>query len=144
MRRLALALTLLCGCKEEGRSDTIRLYYFEALDTHPEETINEAAEILGMELLVAETPRRSVIVTYWPGLPEDGESASADECGRAIFARDDSRTLAHEIAHAMYLEHSDDPANLMYETWDPDSTDLTDDQVDTMRWAAWLLEQCPK
>lgn len=150
LRAAALSALLGLACEEEqGRADEVRLYYFEGLDTHPHETIDEAEEILGMDLIVSDTPRRSVVVFYIEGeLPPegsdlDGENANVDFCGRALWAEDYARTLAHEIGHTLRLEHSNDSNNLMYPSRSA-GTALTEKQIDTMRWAAWELEQCSK
>jgi hypothetical protein len=140
----ALALVglvgLACTIQEEaGRSDEVRLWYFPNLATHPEETIEGAEEILGLDLQVVTDPQRAVIVFFLEDLPIDGAAASSDPCGRALWAGDHEESLAHELGHALSLEHNDIEGNLMYGEH-RGGIDLTDEQIDTMRWAAWWLE----
>jgi hypothetical protein len=144
VRRLAIPLLLAaCDQPEAGRFDEVRLWYFPNLDTHPPETIEGAEDILGIELHVVPDPARAVAVFYTPDLPRmDGAQGSADPCGRALWAGNHAQTLAHELGHALSLGHNDIEGNLMYGVY-RGGTDLTDEQIDTMRWAAWWLEyQC--
>jgi hypothetical protein len=65
------------------------------------------------------------------GISVDGGHTSLITVGPANMA-DPGQTVAHEIGHDLGLDHSDDPTNLMYPSFDPHATGLTADQMMTI------------
>lgn len=144
-RALITLLLLLAACREAKQDDYIKIRYYPSLPQHPEETIEGAAEILGMEIIVLPEER----IREWGILVElrevadnvSGSTFYLGRCARTVWVRDNARSLAHELAHAMSLGHVPDKENLMY----PDASGgelLTPKQDEQMRKGAWVINHC--
>ncbi|MFO0633014.1 MAG: matrixin family metalloprotease [Nannocystaceae bacterium] len=102
------------------------------------------AEILGLDLEETDARPAGAVVLVRIDSPVSGWDAHSDwvaACSPIAWAPDASYVLAHEVGHTLGLEHSSDPANLMYPA---PGYELDDEQVDTLRLGAWrLLHECP-
>lgn len=70
-----------------------------------------------------------------------GVSLDDDGCSRLIRSARHEVVVAHEIGHALGLEHVDDQTNLMYQGA-RENVSLTEDQLDTVAWNAGLVDAC--
>jgi hypothetical protein len=102
----------------------------------------DAGDILGLQL--EETSRASGSITLdiheSPGAYR-GRNLIRQGCRRASWASPDAEVIAHEIAHALGLDHVDDRHNLMAPSGS--GLDLTSEQHATMEREAWRLSACP-
>lgn len=144
MRRLLATLLLLTACEEDtqtGRSDTIRWFTFPELEQPTDEVLAEVEDIWGLELVESESPAGSV--TFFYGGEEDDTSwAGGWSCTPFVYITRpmSAQTIAHEIGHAFFLEHVDDTDNLMHEL-SGSGTELTEEQIDTVREKLWETEK---
>jgi hypothetical protein len=140
-RAATVALALALGCEAQGRSDVVPLLFLKARPQHSPDVLEGASEALGMELSpeAYAAPHGAVVLFSAPAMPPySGETEIVHICAPVSWSIDEPLALAHEIGHALWLQHADDPANLMY-PYDR-GTELTDAQIDTMRHAAWYLQ----
>lgn len=154
-RRVAIVIGLLtaalvmlaCGDHyrsgdERHRSDVVPIAFFE-WQPHPSDaTIADAEELLGLELStdVYRNGEGAVFLVHGEQTGKHaGETEVVDRCSPIVWVDDDPVALAHELGHALGLEHTDDPGNLMYPVWHG-GLELTDTQIDFMRWDAWYLQ----
>ena len=145
MRRLiaGTALLALSACEDpDGRSDTVSYFvppdWFELSD----DAIEETELIYGIDLIPADDTAGAVAV-FLVAFSTVGWG-SGTSCTPWISApRDDPRAVAHEMGHALGLEHVDDPKNIMSPVAPGD--EATEEQLDQIRHQAWVLEtQCGK
>lgn len=146
MKRLLL-LCLISGCSSEDepehRSDTVPIDPVAYLPAFSPETLEGAAEILGLELVERDTwgdHGAVVLIRVEEEVAGFRGYTEVENCTPVVWAIDNPNTLAHELGHALGLLHVDDRDNLLDRHGTGD--DLTDEQIDTMRQWAWWLQHC--
>lgn len=140
----AAILLLLGGCEESGVYDVVNVRFFN-LEDSDDLLLDEASEMLGMEIAVVDNASPGDVVIFLDDSRNIGGWLDAlSKCDKAGWSAKDPESLAHELGHALHLEHSEDDENLMWEHVTAHDTNLlTDDQVDTMRRMAWHMHtQC--
>jgi hypothetical protein len=146
MRCLAIA-ALLAGCSEtlslrvtSARSD-VRDGVIRDPSPEMRDLLDDALGRLGVEYDLTSKVAGSVtidLVEVAEGEPK-GRTMIRSGCQRALRSPHDSMILAHEIGHALGLEHVDDTGNLMH----ADGGEWLDDwQVDDLLTDARKLSRC--
>lgn len=120
---LTLAL-LLCAC-----APTLPM---RALDWT---TAEAAAEVLGIDIEPG-----SVV---WVHRSNVAQTTDRHGCRRTVEAPNEPIVLAHEIGHALGLDHVDDPANLMHPYVGRDTVELTHEQHEALSDELSSLQACP-
>jgi hypothetical protein len=102
----------------------------------------DASEILGLQLEPSTRSSGSVTLDIHesPGAYR-GRNLIRHGCRRASWASPNAVVIAHELAHALGLDHVHDRRNLMAPT--ASGTALTAEQRATMEREAWRLSACP-
>ncbi len=133
----------LSACEEpDGRADTVSHFVPPDWFELSQDAIDETEFIYGLELLESDAASGSIAV-FLVAFGTEGWGAG-NTCTPWISApRDNPRFIAHEFGHALGLEHTDEPTNIM----NPDTPgqDITDAQTDRIRHQAWVLNnECRK
>ena len=145
--KAAIVCVLLADCEDPGSretpvSDTLPILWARAAP-ESEETIERIEEIFGMEVVEVESAWGAFSVfVYEDGTEErNGRASGYIPCGGSAWARDDYRTLAHEIGHLAGLEHTDLEGHLMRAPADEPFL-LTEQELQQVRQVAGHHEQC--
>jgi hypothetical protein len=142
MRLLVLTLAVsACADTDDGphRADELPVYQLPGFQPLADSTLDGAQEILGLEFIADEWGRGAVgMVWVERCMGSHCGATKHDDCRPVVWTIDNDYALAHELGHALGLLHSEDPTNLMFPTAPTDN--LTDDQIDQIRWKAWHLQ----
>ena len=68
--------------------------------------------------------------------------SSGTDCEGRVWAVSDIQVVAHELGHALSLDHTLVEGNLMFPSRDLGGMDLTDDQRRAIRHGARVMRQC--
>lgn len=138
MKRLALLLlATLTGC---GDVLYVRAHSHNE-DDDLERALDGASEIFGIPMEIGEEgPIIWESVRVQDPYPA-GRYIYGGRCGRVIRSPPISVFLAHEIGHALGLDHVTEEPNLM--TPSANGLDLTDEQLDAAERKARQLRRCP-
>jgi hypothetical protein len=152
---LALLILLSAGCAE----DPLRVALFTP-EQGPlvtasafEPALEEAVAILGHDVELTRDHRGAVTVEILDvdhdGFALHGRSllnsseSQIPRCYRALWVVNATpRLLAHELGHALGLEHTDRAGNLMVREGGADDIELTDDQQDAIDREVRRLGRC--
>lgn len=149
VKRLLALVVLGSACgepeSENGRSDTLRWHVIEGLTRPTPELLGGAEDILGLELVESDTVAGSVslfLEDRQEGEPEVNH-ATGFSCTPFVHLHlQIPLALAHEVGHTYGLEHNNIAGNLMGPAQGSlPGTDLTEEQIDTIREYAWISEQ---
>jgi hypothetical protein len=114
------------------------------LDPSPRamEALAGAEEILGLEFVIWDHAYGSVTIDLVDVVEGEslGKALLHRRCARVLRANYNPVVIAHEVGHALGLEHTTEPGNLMFA--DPESTDVTEAQFDTMLRHAAQVRSC--
>jgi len=127
--------------EEPGYSEVVSVFFQNKMDGD-QDIIDDAEFLIGMSIEEAPFPAPGVVSMSF-GIYEGylGRLDSYDKCTKVGESTRDSVILAHEIAHALGAEHSEDPENLMAPA-PPVDPEVTINQVKTMRAGAFVLQSC--
>ena len=108
-----------------GCSDTLRVVAGDPTDEQYEALL-DAEERLGVALELVDDPRGAVVIN-WVASPFEttefgtvaGVAHESTECYRSISAIPTGFVVAHELGHALGLEHNDDKTDLMSDEYYP-------------------------
>lgn len=138
MRALILTLSLsLSAC---AHSVPVRIASeLPESDTHA--LLSDASDILGIPLEPVDHSRGAITLDIHesPGTYR-GRNLVRHGCRRASWSTPDAEVIAHELAHALGLDHVSDRGNLMSAS--ASGTALTEAQHATMEREAWRLSTC--
>jgi hypothetical protein len=129
--------------RDSGTSMTLRVRVEEAFR---DDIVHIAGLFLEMEVVeVGEDDDAHVVLHRWdepaPGFEDYSGYTVCDTedcCRSRVWSLNSSLLLAHELGHALGLQHVDDPQNLM--SPHVKSGIITDEQFLAMRRHAWKLE----
>lgn len=112
------------------------------LDTIPT-AIEEASALLGRPIEVVDHRYGAIMISaVAEGGDYAGEATDRNGCDRTVWSEPRGVILAHELGHALGLDHDDDPANLMHRYVGRDTIELTPDQEHDLEHELWLLNTC--
>lgn len=98
-------------------------------------TAEQAAEILGLPIEPG-----PVLSVQWS---ETAQTTDRSGCRRSLESPREPVMLAHELGHALGLEHVEDPANVMHTFVGRDTVSLSDEQHEALWGEVERLARCP-
>jgi hypothetical protein len=134
-RTFGVLLVALLGC---GEGLGLRVY----AERDAETVLEQASAILGVPLEQGDGPIVLELVDVVPGEPA-GRLLLERSCLRVVRASYSPIVVAHEIGHALGLDHVDDLRNVMAPYVGAESIELSESQRDTMEANARVLATCP-
>ena len=138
--RHILALLLACSCAEPLPLRVRTLASSKPVKVLPE-VVTDACEILGVACEATDRVYGSITVDLIP-IPSGrvrGRSQS-DHCRRLIWVDPTPLRVAHELGHALELDHVDDRSNLMH--INAKDTELDDEQLNRIEIVGGLIVGC--
>jgi hypothetical protein len=136
----ALVVLLACSCAEPLPLRVRTLSSSKPVKVLPE-VVTDACEILGVACEPSRRAYGSVTIDLIP--IDDGRvrgREQSDLCRRLIWVDPTPLRVAHELGHALELDHVDDRSNLMH--INAKDTELDDEQLNRIELIGGLIVGC--